>query len=117
LKIPIELKPGLWGAAGGAIAAAIIGFTWGGWVTGGRAATDATQGANAAVVVALAPVCVEKFQRTAGAEANLAALKKIDSWLQGDFVEKGGWATVTGSKSTDQVSAVAKACATLLVGA
>ena len=117
MKIPVELKPALWGVAGGAIAAAIVGFTWGGWVTGGRAEADATQRVNAAVVVALAPVCVEKFQRAAGVADNLAALKKVDSWSQGDFVEKGGWATVTGSKSPDQVSAVAKACALLLTGA
>ncbi len=97
---------------------AIAGFTWGGWVTGGRAETDAAQRANVAVVAALAPVCVEKFQRTADVSANLAALKKVDSWQQGDFVEKGGWAMVLGSKSTpEEVTAVAKACALLLAPA
>ena len=114
MKIPVETKPALWGVAGGAVALAIVGFTWGGWVTGGKAEADATQRANAAVVVALAPVCVDKFQRTADASTNLAALKKVDSWTQGDFVEKGGWATVPGSNSPEQVSAVAKACALLL---
>jgi hypothetical protein len=93
---------------------AIVGFTWGGWVTGGKAESDAAQRASAAVVVALAPVCVDKFQRTTEVAANLAALRKVDSWSQGDFVEKGGWATVPGAKSTDNVSAVAKACAVLL---
>jgi len=116
MQIPVETKPALWGFVGGAIAVAIIGFTWGGWVTGSRSEADATQRANAAVVVALAPVCVEKFQHTADVAANLAALKKVDQWQQGDFVEKGGWATVPGSKS-DQVSAVAKACALLLAPA
>lgn len=96
---------------------AIAGFTWGGWVTGGKAETNAMQRANSAVVVALAPVCVEKFQRTADVSANLTALKKADAWSQGDFVEKGGWATVPGSNSPEQVSAVAKACAVLLAGA
>ena len=96
---------------------AIVGFTWGGWVTGGKAETNAMQRANSAVVVALAPVCVEKFQRTAEVSANLTALKKADAWSQGDFVEKGGWATVPGSNSPEQVSAVAKACALLLAGA
>jgi hypothetical protein len=114
MKIPVETKPALWGMAGGAIAAAIGGFTWGGWVTGGRAEADATRQANAAVIAALAPVCVERFQRGPDVQANLAALKKVDSWSQGDFVEKGGWATVFGAKPTDQVSAVAKACASLL---
>lgn len=117
MKIPVETKPALWGAVGGAIAAAIIGFSWGGWVTGGTAEADATQRANAAVVAALAPVCVERFQSAADATANLAALKKVDSWSQGDFIEKGGWAAARGSKSTDQLSAVAKACASLLAPA
>ena len=114
MKIPVETKPALWGIAGGAVALAIVGFTWGGWVTGGKAEADATQRANTAVVVALAPVCVEKFQRTAEVSANLAALKKVDSWSQGAFVEKGGWATSPGKNSPEQVSAVAKACALLL---
>jgi alpha/beta superfamily hydrolase len=114
MKIPVETKPALWGVAGGAIAMAIVGFTWGGWVTGGKAEADATQRANAAVVVALAPVCVEKFHHAADVPANLAALKKVDSWSQGAFVEKGGWATVPGSNSPQQVTAVAQACALLL---
>ena len=117
MKLPVETKPALWGIAGGAIAAAIVGFSWGGWVTGGKADAEATQRANAAVVVALAPVCVERFQRATDVSANLAALKKVDSWSQGDFVEKGGWATVPGSKPPEQVSAVAKACASLLAPA
>jgi hypothetical protein len=114
MKIPVETKPALWGVAGGAVVLATVGFTWGGWVTGGKSEAYATQRANAAVVVALAPVCVEKFQHTADASANLVALKKVDSWSQGDFVEKGGWATLPGSNSPQQVSAVAKACALLL---
>jgi hypothetical protein len=115
MKIPVETKPALWGVAGGAIALAIAGFTWGGWVTGGKADADATQRASSAVVVALAPVCVERFNHAADAGANLAALKKVDSWSQGDFVEKGGWATIPGSNSPTQVTAVAQACASLLL--
>jgi len=114
MNIPMETKPALWGMVGGAIAAAIIGFTWGGWVTGGRAETDAKQRADTAVVVALAPVCVERFQRAPDVAANLAALKKTEQWSQGGFIEKGGWATAPGAAATDQASAVAKACAALL---
>ena len=117
MNIPVETKPALWGLAGGAVAAAIVGFTWGGWVTGGRAEADATQRVNAAVVTALAPVCVQRFQTGPDAAGNLAALKKVDGWSQGDFVEKGGWATVPGKNSSERVSAVAKACAVLLAGA
>lgn len=117
MKIPVETKPALWGMVGGAIAAAIVGFSWGGWVTGGSAEATAAQRANAAVVVALAPVCVERFQRASDVPANLAALKKVDAWSQGDFIEKGGWATAPGSKPSEQASAVAKACASLLAPA
>lgn len=116
MNIPIETKPALWGAAGGAIAVAIVGFTWGGWVTGSRADTDATQRADTAVVAALAPVCVAKFRSAPDVSTNLAALRKAESWTQGDFIEKGGWASAAGA-SKEQVSAVAKACATSLVAA
>ena len=117
MKFPVGTEQAFWGVVGGAIAMTIVGFSWGGWVTGGKAENEATARANAAVVAALAPVCVERFQRATDVPANLAALKKVDSWSQGDFVEKGGWATAPGSKAHDQVSAVAKACALLLAPA
>lgn len=84
------------------------------WVTGGTAEANATQRADSAVVAALAPACADKFKNTIDAAANLMALKKIDSWSQGEYVEKGGWAALPGSTAPAQISAVAKACATLL---
>ena len=114
MNIPAETKPFVWGAVGGAVAMAIVGFSWGGWVTGGTAESNAASRANSAVVAALAPVCAEKFKSTADVAANLTALKKIDSWSQGDYVEKGGWATLPGPNVPGQTTAVAKACATLL---
>jgi alpha/beta superfamily hydrolase len=98
------------GAAAGAIALAIVGFSCGGWVTGRTAETIATNRAEMAVVAALTPICVEKFRQAADASANLAEMKKTTySWDQGKFVEKGGWATMPGS--TYPNSAVAMACA------
>src|SRR5258706_5502001 len=99
MKLPVETKPALWGIAGGAVALAIVGFTWGGWITGGKAETTTLIRVDDAVVLALAPVCVEKFQRGADAVANLATLRKVETWSQGDFVEKGGWAAVPGDNS------------------
>jgi alpha/beta superfamily hydrolase len=104
------VRPALWGAVAGAIALAIVGFSWGGWVTGGSAETLATNRAATAVVAALTPICVEKFRQAADASANLIEMKKATySWDQSKFVEKGGWATMPGS--TEPNSAVAKACA------
>jgi hypothetical protein len=116
MKIPIETKPALWGAAAGAVALAIIGFSWGGWITGGKADSTAKTRVDEAVVLALAPVCVDKFERATEAPANRVALGKVDTWSRGEFVEKGGWATVPGKHSTERISAVAAACATLLAG-
>jgi hypothetical protein len=116
MQFPAETKSVLWGFAGGAIAAAIVGFSWGGWVTAGTAEAAAAQRSNAAVVAALAPVCVEKFQTGAGVD-KLTAFKKAETWTQGEFVEKGGWAASPGVKAPDQVTAVARACAVLLAAA
>ncbi|WP_439495005.1 hypothetical protein [Bosea sp. (in: a-proteobacteria)] len=112
MKIPAELKPAAWGAVGGAVALAIIGFSWGGWVTRGTAERDAKTRSDAAVVAVLSPICVVRFQQQANATEQLAELKKIGSWQQGDFIAKGGWATMPGSSSPD--SDVAKACAVAL---
>ena len=104
------VRPALWGAVAGAIALAIVGFSWGGWVTGGTAETLARNSAATAVVAALTPICVEKFQQAADASANLVEMKKATyASDQSKFVEKGGWATMPGS--TEPNSAVAKACA------
>src|SRR5216683_6875027 len=91
MQVPSETKPALWGAAGGAIALAIVGFTWGGWMTTSTANKLADHRADSAVVAILTPICVDKFQQNGDATANLIALKKISStWEQGNFVEKGG---------------------------
>ncbi len=102
----------LQGAFVGAAAAIVIGFGWGGWTLGSTAAQMSDRNATAAVVKVLAPICVDNFQRSTGADASLMELKKVSSWQQGSFIEKGGWATMPGTPSPD--SAVARACAELL---
>lgn len=112
MKIPSQTKPAIWGAVGGAVALAILGFTWGGWSTASSSERVAKLRAENAVVAALSPICVSNFQKQPNADAALAELKKISSWSQGDFIAKGGLATMIGSTSPD--SAVAKACAETL---
>jgi hypothetical protein len=102
----------LQGAAAGAAVTMIVGFNWGGWVTGGTAKDMTQRSTTAAVVAALSPICVDKFQRSAQAGANMAELKKVSSYQQASFVEKGGWATLPGSDRAD--SSVAQACANML---
>jgi len=116
MKLPAMLKGEartrlLQGAAIGAIATVVIGFNWGGWTLGNTADRMADQRAKSAVVAALAPICVDKFQHAAEAKATLAKLKTIDSWQQDRFVVEGGWATFPGSEPNRDV---AEACAKML---
>jgi hypothetical protein len=100
------------GAVFGALATAIVGFSWAGWTLGSTAEQMAERSASKAVVAALAPICVDKFQRTAEATATLAQLKATDTWQQDAFVVKGGWATFPGDKEPNRE--VAEACAKML---
>ena len=104
------------GIAVGAIATMVVGFYWGGWVTGGTANKLAEQRADSAVVAVLTPICVEKFRQNGDAVANLVALKQITSnWDQRKFIEKGGWATRPGADSPDYQ--LASACVEKLLQA
>jgi hypothetical protein len=102
----------LQGAAAGAIATLIVGFYWGGWVTGGTAKDMVQRSTTSAVISALSPICVDKFQHSAEALTNMVELKKVASYQQGSFIEKGGWATLPGGEGAN--SAVARACAEML---
>ena len=112
MEIPSELKPMGWGAVVGAAALALIGFNWGGWVTSGTADTMAMRRADAAVINALAPICVEKFRQEPDALAQQAALMKAGTWEQGSRVEKSGWATMPGMDTP--TTGVARACAEMI---
>jgi hypothetical protein len=106
-----QIKPALWGAVGGAIALAIAGFYWGGWVTGGKADELARQKVQAALVEALTPICVDKFNRSIDASARLVELKKItSSWDRERYVRENDWAKF-GKESN---SRVVDACASEL---
>ena len=100
----------------GAVASMVIGFSWGGWMTGGTANKLAAERADTAVVAVLTPICIEKFLQSGNAKANLTVLQKISTnWEQGDYLEKGGWATRPGATSPDYL--LARACAAKLIEA
>src|SRR4051794_28454276 len=101
----------LQGVALGAVLTMAIGFYWGGWVLGSTAQANVESASKTAVVAALAPICVRQFQQGADATAKLTELKKVSSWEQTSFVEKGGWSAMPGSDAAP-VAGVAQACAT-----
>src|SRR5690242_10144363 len=83
-----------WSCAGCAVATIIVGFTWGGWTTGGTARTMAHDAALSSRNELAAAVCVDRFKAASDAPAQLVALKALSSWDRGSFVEKGGWAAM-----------------------
>lgn len=108
-----RVAPAIYGACVGAVAVAIIGFTWGGWVTGGTATKMADQAAEAATVASLTPYCLAKSRSDPGAAAVLAELDSATSYNRRGIVEKAGWATPLGAErpSRDLASACEKALA------
>ena len=66
----------LQGIAIGAVASMAIGFSWGGWMTGGTANRLAAERADTAVVAALTPICIEKFLQNGNAKANRQSYKR-----------------------------------------
>jgi hypothetical protein len=91
----------------------IVGFAWGGWVTGGTAKSMAEKLAEDAVVKRLAPMCVVQFKQAPGKEQKLKELESTDSWQRSEYVEKQGWATLPGEEKPD--SRVASECVSLLM--
>lgn len=109
MEIPSGLKPGLWGAAAGAVAMAIVGFSYLGWSTASTSEKLAQDTASTAVVAALVPFCVVKAQ----ADPNLTILTKFQaeqsSYSRSDIVSKAGWTSFDGK--TTGSDALARACA------
>ena len=108
-----KIQTGLLGAVGGAIMIAIIGFNWGGWVTGGTAQKMTEEMAEEAVVSRLAPICVEQFRQDSEKVQKLKEMKAEDDWKRYEYVKKQGWATMPGEKEPD--GAVARKCAEKLM--
>ena len=102
-----------WSWVGSVVLTMIIGFAWGGWVTGGTAQSMAEKMAEDAVVKRLAPICVVQFKQAPGKDQKLQELGKTDSWQRSEYVEKQGWATMPGEEKPD--SKVAEECARLLM--
>jgi len=106
-----SLKRLLQGTAAGAVATMVIGFSWAGWTLGSTASKQVKDAEEASVVRVLAPICADKFQRSADVSANLQALLNADSWKRKEIIEKAGWTTFPGSEPD---RAVAEACVNLI---
>ena len=100
-----KVKFGVWGLICGAVIAMIIGFAWGGWITGGTGQKMTDE----AVLASQAAICVAQFMKQPNHEEKLKELGKIDSWKRSEFIEKGGWDKMPGQEKAG--SLVSQACA------
>jgi hypothetical protein len=111
MKMNDRLNGFMWGTASGAVATVILGLSMGWIVSSSKANVMANERAQSALVAAMTPICVAKFQQAEGHTSKLAALKKMSmAWERRDFVAKGEWANV-GERAN---FAVADACAETL---
>ena len=111
MNVPTWTKPALWGAAGGAVAAVVVGFAWGGWVMGEPARELQADSAEAAVILAFTPLCVARAEND---PATVTKMRETSNWEHYKTVVEAGWvANVGESYRTD----VARSCATAIVAA
>jgi hypothetical protein len=108
MNVPEWTQPAAYGAVGGAIALAIVGFTWGGWVTAGTAQKLANTASTAAVTEAMTPYCLEMAKNDPQAATVLTELKTAKGYNGRLVIEKAGWATPVGADKPN--SALATAC-------
>ena len=108
IATPVWLKPVLQGAAGGAIVLAVVGFTWGGWMTGSKAERLVSEQSKLAVIAALVPICLDQSKHDPKFADKLASLKSAKYYDRGDLLMKTGWATMPGAADPDRQ--LASAC-------
>ncbi len=93
----------VWACVGSIAATLVVGFSWGGWVTGGTAQDMAGNAGDEARGQLASVVCVENFMAAPDAAVQLVALKELTgSYQQRQFVEKGGWAVMPGKDAPDR---------------
>jgi hypothetical protein len=84
-----------WSCGGCVVLATIVGFSWGGWTTGGTAREMAADSAAQARQELAAVICVDRFMAAPDVGVQLTALKEMErSYQQSKFVEEGGWAII-----------------------
>jgi hypothetical protein len=78
----------LQGTALGVVATLVVGFTWGGWVTGTTAKNMASAAETKGQMSALVPLCVTQFLATDGAVAKLKLTPYGHDDVVREFVKK-----------------------------
>jgi hypothetical protein len=102
-----------WSIVGASALTMLLGFTWGGWTTSGRAYVMTEIAVRNAKADLVASICVHNFVTATDAQDNLKTLQAKSSWQRDDFINEGGWAQIAGIDGT--VTNAADTCADQLV--
>ena len=103
-----------WSWIASIILTTVIGFTWGGWVSGATARELAETMVKDAVTERLAEICVVQFNQDPGRDQRLKDLREASShYDRGEIVQDQGWATMPGDEVPDRK--VADECLRLLM--
>ncbi|SFB16140.1 hypothetical protein SAMN05421688_3323 [Poseidonocella pacifica] len=108
MNTPEWLKPGIYGAVIGAAFVGVVGFSWGGWMTGGGANKMASEMAHDEVILAMVPVCLDMARVDPNRTTHLNAIREASSFKRRDAVMAAGWATMPGADSPNRD--LAQAC-------
>ena len=96
----------VWSCLGSVAVALVVGFSWGGWVTGGTARSMAETAGEQGRYELASVICVDKFLAAPDAGVQLTAFQGIDSaFRQRQFIEEGGWAMMPDTETTARQSA------------
>jgi hypothetical protein len=102
-----------WSWVGSIILTMVIGFAWGGWVTGSTAQKMAEVMVEEAIVQRLTPICIVQFNQDPGKEQKLKELQEVRGYQRTAYVKEQGWATMPGEEEAD--SKVVSECVKLLM--
>ena len=87
----------IWSCVGSVVVALIVGFTFGGWVTGGTARQMQQTAGESGRFDLVSALCVERFMAQPDMREQLAELQDIRStFRQRQFIEAGAWAIMPG---------------------
>ena len=108
MNTPEWLKPGIYGAVIGAVFVGVVGFSWGGWVTGSTANDRAMAMSRDDVVASMVPVCLDMARSDPARADTLATIRAASTYQRRDALMTAGWATVPGTDAPDRD--IAQAC-------
>jgi sensor domain CHASE-containing protein len=97
----------------GCILTIIIGFNFGGWITGSKAAVLIEDASTAKVTESLLPLCVSRAKSDAGFEEKLIKLERAASYNRLELISSEDWAKMPGTNDVNRPLAIA--CALKLI--